>query len=773
MWLFCVIGYLFSGFCIKSNFKNFKNTNLELENTDLKTSVPLTSKDAFAIIVGISNYPGSDYDLSYCDDDALEVYSMLINDYNFKPENIIYLEDDDATKNTISDAFDQIATQIDNDDLFFFYYSGHGGADTENSGNHSCSVFSLHPYSNNWDITWSIHHPEAAYMRVHFSRIDLESDYDYVYLGDTELFNDWYYEEYTGHHTNLWSGWIPLLSDHKLYIRMITDNSNTDWGFKIDMYEVETYNGIHFLNSYDSIPSSPENYFIDSLLDSKLDAFDCAEKYVVCDSCNSGGIIPEVQSIGRYIMMSCLEEESCLEDEDRQHGCFTYYLLRSNDYATDSNGDGVISIEECYNYIYSNTVTRSNDLGLVQHPQEYDGISGETVLNTTFGSLSLIPTGNSFAYSFDLFGTGLIEELKIVVYNITQDVKYEIKDLILSSPTNTGFGSYSGTIQLEGVSGFTGYGIFAKIQGNRLISLNNSVTDDLDDDLIEDVVEILYGLNPLTEDTDLDGLTDYYEFYGETDPLDPDTDNDGLKDGLEVNKYHTDPLNPDTDGDGYSDGLEVAWGADPLDPRISLTTIFLNITGFVLLAVLSSYVVYSQIIKKKRSKDEKLRSGKFLIDRDQNTYNILKIEKKFREKPSISPYRYESSYSPYTKPRIPLNQLDLNKIRDLILYNMPPPKPINSLEGQKALRIAKIAFEAITQSDYKKSIDLLVSALMLGVPEPMNSQIKSFLIDSLNRFKGASRLDSQDNLTAYRKCNSCGKLNKKTAKYCYYCGGLL
>ncbi len=46
-----------------------------------------------------------------------------------------------------------------------------------------------------------------------------------------------------------------------------------------------------------------------------------------------------------------------------------------------------------------------------------------------------------------------------------------------------------------------------------------------------------------------------------------DRDNDGLPDVLEA-VYGTDPLNPDTDGDGYKDGSEVCDGYNPLGPGL-------------------------------------------------------------------------------------------------------------------------------------------------------------------------------------------------------------
>lgn len=92
---------------------------IEILNEDLRISSPLPAKNAYAIVIGISDYPGSSNDLSYCDDDAQDIYSMLINDYNFKTENVIYLQDSSASKNAINTAFDQISSQITNDDIFF------------------------------------------------------------------------------------------------------------------------------------------------------------------------------------------------------------------------------------------------------------------------------------------------------------------------------------------------------------------------------------------------------------------------------------------------------------------------------------------------------------------------------------------------------------------------------------------------------------------------------------------------------------------------------
>ncbi|MHA1241664.1 MAG: caspase family protein [Promethearchaeota archaeon] len=549
----------------QKKLENYKEINSE----SAKSSTPLDSKEAYAIVVGISDYPGSTSDLSYCDDDSQDIYSMLINDFNFKTENVYYLQDSVASKAAISDAFDQIASKIDDNDIFFFYYSGHGGAGTSSTGSQSYSIDSPHPYSNNMDRYWNIYRSGAAYMRVHFDHFDVEYDYDYVFLGDTDLLppNFLYYEGYTGYSSGFWSGWIPLLSDNKLYINLYTDYSITEWGFSIDSYEAELYDGTHFLCSYDSIPSTPSNYYMDDLLDSKLDLLNCDEKYIVLDACNTGGMIPEIQEIGRSIMTACQADEFSLESSSLQHGVFTNFFLESFNSATDSNSDGVISMEESFSYTSSNTISYSGGLGYTHHPQQYDGISGESVLTTAFGSLSLIQTGNSLSYSFHMYGTGLIEHLRIAACNISQTITYAVEDLTANPASSTGFGYYSGTLQLNGDAEITDYGIFARVNGSEVLFLNQTVSSDTDSDTIDDIIEIMFGMNISDTDSDSDGIDDIIEFYGATDPSSNDTDNDGLMDGDEIYIYFTDPTNPDVDNDLLSDGDEVLIHfTNPFDP---------------------------------------------------------------------------------------------------------------------------------------------------------------------------------------------------------------
>ena len=922
-----------------SNSKNLKDPN------------GLEAKNAYAIIIGISDYPGSSSDLSYCDDDAQDVYSLLINDYNFKPENIIYLQDSAATKNGISSAFNSISENITENDILFFYYSGHGGFGSE-VGPYFVNIETPHPYYNGYDNTWSISHLDAVYMRVHFYRFSSEYYWDYALCGDSDVNSGYYYEELSGNlGYDFWSSYIPV---NRYYIRFISDPWDTiDYGFKIDKYEAIVDDGTHYVCSYDSIPNSPNNYYLDSLLDSKLDSINCSEKHVIVDACHSGGLIPEVQDVGRYIMTACESDESSLEDPGLEHGVFTNFFLESNELATDSNSDGAISMEEMFTYTRSHTISYSNSLGYTHHPVENDGINGENILYPSFSSNVFNLNNNSLDYSFNLHGNGRIKQLKIgVSYNDSGTIISDIIDLTLNPASNTGFGYYNGSLELNESLNLDGYGIYAKISGNDIIHLNQTNSADNDFDSIDNILEMMIGTNPIKNDTDDDSLTDDLEIYihgtdpndddsdddglldgpeinthgtdpndddsdddnlldwveinthgtdpndedsdddglldgpeinthgtdpndddsdddglldgpeinthgtdpndddsdddglldgpeinthatdpndddsdddglldgaeinthntdpndddsdddglsdiaeintHSTDPIDNDSDDDGLLDGAEINTHSTDPndndsdndglldgaeinfhgsnpLNWDTDNDGWSDGFEVSLGLNPCDACSSLYTIILNIIGGISLFVIPASYGTSRYFKRKRKlvKEKK----HFKIKLSPETYNSLKIKKLDRPIPKKNLYSSHSvPYTRYSKPT-PMNLDNLNSQIKNLLNSLPQPYSLNSERGRKAALVANLAFKYLDEGKVKDSIDSMITALVLGVPEPYNTQIKSFLLKILPVNEQNKQM-RETKKGEYKQCPNCKKLNRQNSLFCTNCG---
>jgi hypothetical protein len=77
--------------------------------------------ERYAVVVGISDYPGTANDLRYCDDDALEMAEALTDVYRFT--NVTLLLDLAATRFNILDAIDDIPADAGE---IVFFFSGHG-----------------------------------------------------------------------------------------------------------------------------------------------------------------------------------------------------------------------------------------------------------------------------------------------------------------------------------------------------------------------------------------------------------------------------------------------------------------------------------------------------------------------------------------------------------------------------------------------------------------------------------------------------------------------
>ncbi len=80
----------------------------------------------YGVFAGISDYPGTDADLSYTDQDAMRARDALVNGVGMAPDNGIVLVNDQATIGNVRSAVERIAASIGPQDTFVFFYSGHG-----------------------------------------------------------------------------------------------------------------------------------------------------------------------------------------------------------------------------------------------------------------------------------------------------------------------------------------------------------------------------------------------------------------------------------------------------------------------------------------------------------------------------------------------------------------------------------------------------------------------------------------------------------------------
>jgi hypothetical protein len=90
----------------------------------------------WAVLVGISDYGSQARNLAYTADDAVKMGQALTR-AGVLAEGSVVLTDADATYDRVRAAFQQVAAQAGPDDVFLFFYSGHGTQLSENAANTS------------------------------------------------------------------------------------------------------------------------------------------------------------------------------------------------------------------------------------------------------------------------------------------------------------------------------------------------------------------------------------------------------------------------------------------------------------------------------------------------------------------------------------------------------------------------------------------------------------------------------------------------------------
>lgn len=82
-----------------------------------------------AVICGISDYEGTGNDLNFCDDDAQELYDLLLTGSNWEASNVQLLLNSQATEANIQAAIASMGAASVAGDVNLFFFSGHGGDD--------------------------------------------------------------------------------------------------------------------------------------------------------------------------------------------------------------------------------------------------------------------------------------------------------------------------------------------------------------------------------------------------------------------------------------------------------------------------------------------------------------------------------------------------------------------------------------------------------------------------------------------------------------------
>ncbi|MBD3186411.1 hypothetical protein GF325_06255 [Candidatus Bathyarchaeota archaeon] len=558
--------------CIKVISGPIENVTTRDDSLWGKSQVaPDNISNIYAVIVGVSDYSGFLWDLSYCDDDAWDMESFLTNYYCVPSDNIMTLVNTQATNASISDAITTTAGLMGENDTFFFFFSGHGGGQlgggglrTENDGfNH---------------IPLTISQPGASRMKVNINGIS---------FGETVYVED-------GRH----GGICDILTSNGESEWVYTDQLKvyTDIGDSATLFQ---YEWDDYMPPYEIYPTDHENVIQTSHLDALLDHVP-GKTICMIDACHSGGFVTHASGANRIVLSACQSSELSIEGSAYQNGLFTWEFQRVWNMDHDTNGDLALSLEEIFSDLYDRTVAESTSIGYPYHPQMSDGIAGETNLKPTSGIINYTFTKNGNA-SLNITQAGAGFANRLCAYYDIAGEQY----MIVSN--DTGILPSDGTALLEYTApggGFTTDGVAITLESRygkdlsithsyQLTLLAFSNITDSDGDGLTDQQEFFMALNPWNQDTDGDGMHDGFEMThglsvfcddagldldgdglsnGEesangTDPNDIDTDGDGLNDYNELETHGTDPTNADSDGDGHDDGAEIIEGTDPMDDQ--------------------------------------------------------------------------------------------------------------------------------------------------------------------------------------------------------------
>lgn len=117
---------------MKANYKSALNkfyyeqmTILDNERRRLILAITTSPPSKKACLVGI-NYQGTTSELRGCVNDVYLLRDLLVSQYNYKPEDILILTDQHATRANILREFTSLVQQAKSGDSICFSFSGHG-----------------------------------------------------------------------------------------------------------------------------------------------------------------------------------------------------------------------------------------------------------------------------------------------------------------------------------------------------------------------------------------------------------------------------------------------------------------------------------------------------------------------------------------------------------------------------------------------------------------------------------------------------------------------
>jgi len=108
------------------------NAKMIQQNNGKEFATECGKTEYYALIIGISEYKNRRYNIPKPPFPPIaswklkSFYNSIMKSSNWKPENVILLINENATKENIINALQELSTKVDSNDIFVFSYQGHG-----------------------------------------------------------------------------------------------------------------------------------------------------------------------------------------------------------------------------------------------------------------------------------------------------------------------------------------------------------------------------------------------------------------------------------------------------------------------------------------------------------------------------------------------------------------------------------------------------------------------------------------------------------------------
>jgi len=156
--------------------------------------------------------------------------------------------------------------------------------------------------------------------------------------------------------------------------------------------------GEYFFITHDADPDNLEATSLNLTEMKFMKRLDTRRVVLIADTCHAGGFSMHgakaieasfrrlmsqfKESEGKVILTSCRPHEISMEKPGLNNSVFTHFLLEGLRGSADANGDGIVSLQEVYEFVYQKA---KDETGGIQHPQLDGRIAGVFPLSLSAG----------------------------------------------------------------------------------------------------------------------------------------------------------------------------------------------------------------------------------------------------------------------------------------------------------------------------------------------------------------------------------------------------